>query len=138
MIDALIGGKLYGKPASKMAKSGRPFAVAKVRTAAGDGEGLFVSVIAFSDSACAALLALEDGDSVALAGSLTPKVWTDNAGNAKPAADLVAAKVLTPYHVTRKRRVMEPEQAKAPAEGQRAEKPRGMPDPDFPNDDLDF
>jgi single-stranded DNA-binding protein len=63
----------------------------------------------------AALLALGDGDSVALAGSLTPKVWTDREGNSRPALDLVAHQVLTAYHVTRKRKaVRPPEQAHRP------------------------
>jgi single-stranded DNA-binding protein len=62
-----------------------------------------VNVIAFSDGAKAALLALDDGDSVALAGTLTPKVWTDRNGDAKPALDMVAHAVTTAYHVKRKR-----------------------------------
>ncbi len=85
MIDALIAGKLYGQPAERTSKTGKPFAVAKVRAAAGDGESLFVNVIAFDAGPCAALLALADGDSVALAGSITPKVWTDKRATAAPA-----------------------------------------------------
>jgi single-stranded DNA-binding protein len=53
------------------------------------------------------MLALGDGDSVALAGSLTPKVWTDKEGNHRPAVDLVAHKLLTAYHVTRKRNAVQ-------------------------------
>ena len=68
----------------------------------------FVSVIAFDDAPCKALLALSDGDSVALSGSLTPKVWTDREGNTRPALDLVAHQVLTSYHVTRKRAAVRP------------------------------
>lgn len=107
MIDALIAGKLYGQPVEKTGKQGKPFAIAKVRAAAGDGEGLFVNVISFEADAVAALLALGDGDSVALAGSLTPKVWTDKQGNTRPSVDLVAHKVLTAYHVTRKRKAVQ-------------------------------
>lgn len=106
MIDALISGKLYGQPTKRTGKSGKPFAVAKVRCAAGDGESLFVNVIAFDGDTCTALLALCDGDSVALAGTLAPKVWTDRDGNARPALDIVAAQVLTPYHVSRKRKAV--------------------------------
>ncbi|WP_420874372.1 single-stranded DNA-binding protein [Burkholderia arboris] len=90
-----------------MGASGRPFVTAKVRAAVGDGEALFVNVIAFSDGAKVALLALDDGDSVALAGTLTPKVWTDRNGDAKPALDMVAHAVLTAYHVKRKRAAMQ-------------------------------
>ena len=112
MIDALIAGKLFGVPQQKTGKSGKPFVVGKVRTSAGDGEGIFVNVIAFDGGACAALLALGDGDAVSLAGSLTPKVWTDKTGNARPTLDIVAHQVLTAYHVQRKRKAVgnEPEQ----------------------------
>ena len=108
MIDALIAGRLHGQPTARTGKSGKPFAVAKVRAAAGDGESLFVSVIAFDEAPCKALLALSDGDSVALSGSLTPKVWTDRDGNTRPSLDLVAHQVLTSYHVTRKRAAVRP------------------------------
>jgi single-stranded DNA-binding protein len=115
MIDALIAGKVYGQPKQMTSKAGKPFATAKVRAAAGEGEALFVNVIAFDAGTMAALLTLGDGDSVALAGSLTPKVWTDREGNSRPAVDLVAHQVLTAYHVTRKRKaVRPPEQAHRP------------------------
>ena len=106
MIDALISGKIYGKPGQRTAKSGKPFAVAKVRCAASDGEGVFVNVIAFDAAPCAALLALGEGDSVAMAGTLTPKVWADKAGVAHPSLDIVVHQVLTAYHVQRKRRAV--------------------------------
>jgi single-stranded DNA-binding protein len=108
MIDGLVSGKLYGKASSRTGQSGNMFVTAKVRAAVGDGESLFVNVIAFDDKAKAELLALDDGDSVALAGTLTPKVWTDKHGDAKPALDMVAHAVLTAYHVQRKRRAVQP------------------------------
>ena len=117
MIDALISGKLYGQPTERTSKSGKPFALAKVRAAGGDGESLFVNVIAFDTAPCTALLALGDGDSVAISGSLTPKVWTDKEGNARPGLDLVAHQVLTSYSVTKKRSAMHPPPAPAPAHG---------------------
>ena len=107
MIEALISGKLLGPPSEKMAKTGKPFVTAKVRVHAGEADVL-VNVIAFSESACAALLALESGDAVSLAGSLTPKAWTDREGVVRPALDLVASQVLTAYHVARKRKAVEP------------------------------
>ncbi|MFC5427211.1 single-stranded DNA-binding protein [Paraburkholderia denitrificans] len=103
MIDGLVSGKLYGAATERTGQSGRPFVVAKVRAVSGEDESLFVNVIAFSDTTKAALLALDDGDSLALAGTLTPKVWTDKHGDAKPALDMVAHGVLTAYHVKRKR-----------------------------------
>jgi single-stranded DNA-binding protein len=94
------------QPAQKIAKTGKPFMVAKVRAHAGDAD-VFVNVIAFGQAACDALLALGDGDAVALAGSLTPKAWTNREGMARPALDLVASQVLSAYQVTRKRRAIE-------------------------------
>ena len=76
MIEALVSGKLHGQPTQKIAKTGKPLVVAKVRVHAGDAD-VFVNVIAFSPAACDALLALGEGDAVALTGSLTPKAWTE-------------------------------------------------------------
>jgi len=106
MIDALIQGRLHGTPTQRTGASGKPFAVAKVRTPTANGESIFVSVIAFAPAAQAALLALGDGDAVALAGELTPKVWAAANGEHKPACDLLAHQVLTPYHVQRRREVV--------------------------------
>lgn len=107
MIDGLVSGKLYGKPAERTGANGRPFVTAKVRAATSDGDTLFVNVITFDNAVKAALLALDDGDSVALAGMLTPKVWRDKNGEVRPALDMVAHAVLTTYHVQRKRRAMQ-------------------------------
>lgn len=106
MIDALIGGKLHGKPALRNGTGGKSFVTCKVRTPLSDGETVFINAIAFDKTAGAALLALDDGDSVSLSGALTPKVWTDKQGEARPSLDLVAHALLTPYHVTRKRVAM--------------------------------
>lgn len=99
MIDALIAGRLYGQPTERTSKTGKPFAVAKVRATSGEGESIFVNVIAFDLAPCTALLALADGDSVALSGAITPKVWIDKEGSARPALDLVAHHVLTAYDI---------------------------------------
>ncbi len=107
MIDALIGGKLYGKPARRTGASGKPFTTAKVRTPSGDGDSIFVNVICFDQSVGDSLLTLSDGDSVALAGALTPKVYAPAGGDPRPALDLVAHAVLTSYHVKRKREAMQ-------------------------------
>ncbi|WNO04107.1 single-stranded DNA-binding protein [Rhodoferax mekongensis] len=102
MIDGLIAGHLVGLAETRQGKNGSSFALAKVKATAGDGENLIVNVIAFAAEASAALMALDDGDAVALAGALTPKVWTDKQGNTRPALDMVATQVLTSYHAVRK------------------------------------
>lgn len=107
-IEALITGKLHKRAEERTGRSGRPFVVASVRAAAGEGESLFVNVCAFSESACAALLALEAGDSLALAGSMTPKAWTDREGNSRPSVDMVAAQVMTLYGLKKRRAAATP------------------------------
>ena len=108
MIDGLISGRIFGQPAERTSKAGKPCALATVRAAAADGEILFVNVIAFDDAPVTALLGLGDGDSVALSGSITPKVWVDRDGQHRPSLDMVVYQVLTAYHVTRKRRAVQP------------------------------
>lgn len=127
MIDALIGGRIHGKPAQRTGNSGKPFVVCKVRTPLAEGDSVLVNAIAFDKDVAAALLALDDGDSVSLSGALTPKVWTDKNGEARPSLDLVAHAVLTPYHVTRKRAAMKPAQSNS--------QPR---QPDAFDDDIGF
>jgi len=102
-IEALILGKLYQRPEQRTSKTGRPFVTAKARTAAGDGESVFVNVIAFEDTACVALLALDAGDSLALAGTLKPGAWADREGKARSSVDMVAVQVLSPYGLKKKR-----------------------------------
>lgn len=115
-IEALILGKLHQRAEQRTSKTGRPFVTAKARAAAGDGESLFVNVIAFGDTACAALLAMDAGDSLALAGTLKPGAWTDREGNARPSIDVVAAQVLTVYGLKKKRDAAKAGERQQPAD----------------------
>lgn len=94
MIDGLVAGRLYGETEERTDKAGKTFTLAKVRASTADGELLFVNVIAFDAAVCAAMQVMQDGDSVALSGSLSPRVWTDKQGNARPALDMVAHRVI--------------------------------------------
>ncbi|GAB2821522.1 single-stranded DNA-binding protein [Comamonas piscis] len=107
MMDGLVSGRILGQPVERISKTGKPYALAKVRAnaGAGDGEMLIVNVIAFDDAPVAALLGLGDADSICLSGSLTPKVWVDREGVTRPSVDMVAHQVLTAYAVARKRGV---------------------------------
>lgn len=121
MIDALISGKIYGTPSEHTSKAGKPYARAKVRVATGAEESIFVSCIAFDADPVNALLALGEGDSVAMSGTLKPGVWTDRQGIAKPSLDMTVHQVLTAYHVQRKRRAVarddSPDTGSAPRPG---------------------
>ena len=111
MIDGLVAGKLHGKAKERTGNSGKTFVTCMVRVST-DAEPMFVSAIAFDKATCAALLALDDGDSVTLTGSLSPKVYQPkDGGEARPALDMVAHALLTPYHVRRKRQAVTKEPA---------------------------
>lgn len=103
MIEALVTGILVDLAEQRQGKNETTFVLAKVKATPADGESLIVNVIAFATEACAALLALGEGDTLALSGTLTPKVWTDKQGNTRPALDMVASQVLSVYHADRKR-----------------------------------
>lgn len=109
MIDALISGKLAATPKPGTSRNGNAFATARVWVTMGTDARLSVSVIAFDEATVSGLLALDTGDSVALAGEFTPKVWTDNEGGARASADMKAHALLTPYHVSRKRKAVQDE-----------------------------
>lgn len=95
MIDGLVAGRLMGDASRRVDKSGRTFVVARVLARNRADEEFIVNVIAFDTAPCADLLALADGDAIALAGALSPKVWTDKQGIARPSLDLIAQRVLS-------------------------------------------
>jgi hypothetical protein len=106
VIDALIAGRMYGTASERHDRNDKPFCTCKVRVSTVNGESIFVSVICFEPAAIAALMALADGDSVAISGECTPKVYAPAGAAPRPALDLRAHAVLTPYHVSRKRQAM--------------------------------
>lgn len=128
MIEALIAGKLYGQPERRTSRSGKPFVAAKVRVPSGD-DSIFVGVVTFSDSAQAALLALDDGEAVALAGTLSARTWVDRNGNARPALDLIANQLLTVHHAKRKREAMQRRDRSGPSAPGDDGLDNGGPDP---------
>lgn len=124
MIEALIAGKLFGKPERRTSRSGKSFVSTKVRVPSGE-DAVFVGVVVFSDSVQTALLALDDGEAVALAGTLSAKARTDREGNARPNLDLIANQLLTVHHAKRKREATQQHRGDAPA------RPRHAPDDGF-------
>jgi single-stranded DNA-binding protein len=94
MIDALVSGKVSGAPTRRTSKNGNTFTTCKVRVPTGE-ESTFCNVICFAEPAQAALLALGDGEAVALAGTLKVGTWTAKDGTARPSLDLVASNVLS-------------------------------------------
>ena len=112
-IDALLTGKLMNQPTQRTSKNGNPFTVCRIRVAgagAGESDSLLVNVIAFAEPAQAALLALDVGEAVSLAGSLKVGIWQANDGTHKPGLDLTVGAVLSAHSVAKKRRAMQPDQ----------------------------
>lgn len=90
MIDALIGGTLFGAAVERTGQSGKTFVTAKVRAADSDGEGQFVNVVAFDGSVKTALLALDDGDSVSLSGAMKVGTFEARDGTTRISISMVA------------------------------------------------
>jgi hypothetical protein len=111
VIDALIAGRMYGTASEREDRNGKPFCTCKVRVSLVNGESLFVNVICFEGPAVTALLALADGDSVAISGECTPKVYAPAGALPRPVLDLRAHAVITAYHVARKRQAVKDEVA---------------------------
>ncbi len=74
MIEGLVTGTLIGHAEERQGKHDSAFVLVKVKTQSGEGESLIVNVIAFAAEARAALLALDEGDTVAVSGALTPNL----------------------------------------------------------------
>lgn len=132
MIEALMAGKLVGKPDSRMSRGGTAYVLARLRVPSGSDEVHFVRLTTFSDSACAALLAVDDGDAVAVASTLKAGAWVNRDGAARPNLDMVVAQVLTAYHLQRRRQAMQPStdactaEAAAACPGRRGRASRGL------------
>lgn len=104
MIDALIAGRLRGAPQFKTASNGKPFASFRVAATDRGGSSVLCSCITFSATACAAVQALNDGDSVAVLGEATFKSWEGNDGTQRHGLDVLVHGVMTAYHMGRKRK----------------------------------
>lgn len=106
MIDALIAGRLRGAPQFKTAANGSPFVSFRMATTDRSGTSLLCSCIVFSETAHAAMQALEDGDSVAVSGEASLKTWEGPNGTPRHGLDVLVHGVLTAYHLGRKRKAI--------------------------------
>lgn len=140
MIDALISGRVYGKPEQRTSKTGSTFVRVKIRVPTSDGQAMFASAVCFSDSLSAQLLALDDGDTVALAGALSVRPWLTNSGEPAANLDMVVHAATTAYHVSRKREAMHAPKQEKPTKQQTAAHISAMAPPqafaDIPEDPL--
>jgi hypothetical protein len=118
MIAALITGTLRCKAERRTSRSGNPYVATRIRVQSGEGSASVVCVVAYAAGVQEALLALDVGEAVAIAGVLSARAWIDRDGVALPALDLIADQVLTVHHAKHKREVLrhsERSAASAPA-----------------------
>jgi hypothetical protein len=105
--SALVSGRLWGEPEQKLSKAGKPFAVAKLREGSGDG-AVWWSVVAFSEDVCEELLALRDGEALAISGPFRCEIF-EKEGRARIAHRIVAERLIS----ARKPKKRQPEDRRA-------------------------
>lgn len=99
-IHALIVGRIHCAPVQRAARSGLLYATAIVCALPRKGNAIFVHAVAFEAIPANALLTLSEGDAVALAGELKPRVWIPKDGSEpRPSVELIVHRVLTEYDV---------------------------------------
>ncbi|ATQ67352.1 MULTISPECIES: single-stranded DNA-binding protein [Methylosinus] len=89
---ALISGTIGRRPERRTARTGKPFVTASLR-AVGGGSVMWWSVVAFDDGAAAELLALVEGDAVAIGGPMKAEIWAPADGKARVNLSIVATTV---------------------------------------------
>lgn len=104
MIDALVSGRLRSAPSLRCTASGTPFATWRMAASDKKGDSVLCSCITFSATAIDAVLALADGDSIAVTGEVVISTWTATDGTARHGLDVLAHGVLSAYHAGRKRK----------------------------------
>lgn len=112
MLTVLASGTLVRDPQQRTSAAGKAFATALMRCPAEDAEPTLLSLIAFSEAAVRALLALQQGDALAVAGRAKLTSW-ERDGEQRHGLSVVADQVLTAYHVEKRRRQARPDQQPA-------------------------
>jgi len=124
--SVLVSGSLFRAPEQKTSKSGKPFVTATIKVK--DGEAVaWWKILAFSDSVCAELLRLGDGDALAAQGTLKAETYERN-GETKLSLTIFADAVLALRQPAKQREAKAPP---PPDTRTRAERIAGIADPDF-------
>jgi single-stranded DNA-binding protein len=92
-VAVLITGALFRPPALKTSKAGKNYAVATLKAAA-DNAVDFWTVLAFSESAVAELMRLDEGDKIAAQGSLKVETFIGKDGATRIGRTVLADSVL--------------------------------------------
>jgi single-stranded DNA-binding protein len=104
MLSILLEGVLAAAPVRRMSSKNTPFATAQMRAAGEDGETVWCSLIAFSDTAVDALLALHAGDAVAIAGHASLNHWESSTGEHRVGLRVTVQRVLTVFDAGQRRK----------------------------------
>ncbi len=99
--QAMILGVIFRGPEQKISKSGKAYAVTTLRVRDGDAMQ-FWRITSFSESACADLMRLREGDSLSAQGSLQIEIY-QKAGEPKISYSIIADSIL-PLRAPRKDR----------------------------------
>lgn len=92
MIHGLVSGTISGT-----IKTGDKYTAGRLIVKAGT-DVLMVGFIAFAADVRATLDDLTAGDAVSLSGEVTPKAYTDKAGNHRATINITVQAVLAPKH----------------------------------------
>jgi single-stranded DNA-binding protein len=114
-VFALVSGSLFRAPEQRTSKTGKPFVTATIVSKDGESS-TFVNIVAFSDSAKEALLALGEGDALSAQGKATIGVYEKN-GEHRPSLSIVAEKVLALRQPPKERKAREPSRLDEPYRG---------------------
>ncbi len=107
----LVSGAIFRVPEARTSKAGKPFWSATIKTK-GDDAATWWKIIAFSESAGAALLRLSDGDAVSVQGSLKVETY-ERDGVTKVSLTCIADAVLPLRAAPKERKAQVPNAGKA-------------------------
>jgi single-stranded DNA-binding protein len=93
-LRGIVSGALFRAPQSKISKTGKVYAIAKIREGTGDAARWF-NCIAFAESAVEELLQLSDGDPIAIAGEIDAELYKPEGGEVRLAWKITVDAVLS-------------------------------------------
>lgn len=133
-IHAIATGTLFKPPEQRIFKTDKPFVTGTIRTKDGDSFQ-FMRFVAFSESAQAELLRLDDGDSLSIQGSLKAEIYEKD-GEPRISLNIVASQVLALRQPPKERK---PKASEPPEQRSRQERCTGSWAPGGgPNDEIPF
>ena len=92
MIRALVSGVLHSDPQTRTSRGGQSFTTGKLRADGGDGNTVWVSLIAFGDVADR-LASLKAGQALSVSGRAKVTAWAGKSGEPAGGLDLTVDEV---------------------------------------------